>query len=74
MELTKVSAENISELYTSNNKALTIFSPDFIEQYKQACVKECLKYVGQSKDMVINSLMKFSRVEHNAILLSLITL
>ena len=65
MELNKVSAENISELYTSNNKALTIFSPDFIEQYKQACVKECLKYVGQSKDMVINSLMKFYKTWDN---------
>ena len=64
-DLNKENAESISELYTSNNKGLVIFSPDFIEQYKQACLKECMKYVGKPKKEVINELLKYYKTWDN---------
>tara|TARA_Y100000768_G_C23989817_1_gene691568 strand:- start:2903 stop:4021 length:1119 start_codon:yes stop_codon:yes gene_type:complete len=63
--LTNEDATSISELYTSNNKALTVFSPDFIEKYKQACLKTCLKYVDKPKNDVIKELLKYYKTWDN---------
>ena len=57
-DMKKEDAETICELYVNNNKGLTIFSPDFIKQYKQACLKECLKYVNKPKKEGIKELLE----------------
>ena len=57
--LTKDNCLNLSNLVIDSNKALVIYSPNFIEKMKNACFKFYSKYIGISKNEIISNLLEY---------------
>jgi serine/threonine protein kinase len=64
-ELTDANAETISRMYVANNKALSIFSSEEVNQYLDVCIKHIKTYVGRPREEVIQELMKYSNTWDN---------
>lgn len=64
-KLTEKDAEKIAKEYTEANNALKVFSSDFINMYKSACVKEIKKYVGENRKEVVYKLIDFYKTWDN---------
>ena len=63
--LTDSDAELIAKEYTKNNKALKIFSPEFVDLFREGCVKEIKKYIGVSRRETVYNLLKFYKTWDN---------
>ena len=64
-ELTEEDAESLAGLYVSANRALELYSPEFINQFLELCVKQTKKYVGRPRDEVIQELLSYSKTWDN---------
>jgi len=64
-DLTPENALSIATLYTKSNKALKIFSPNFIEMYFENCEKVIEQYIGKPRKETINTLIKMHKTWDN---------
>ena len=64
-KLTEKDAEKIAKEYTNTNKALKVFSSEFIDLYRNACVKEIKKYVGENRKETVYKLIDFYKTWDN---------
>ena len=64
-DLTPENALSIATLYTKSNKALKIFSPNFIKMYFENCKKVIEQYIGKPRKDTINTLIKMHKTWDN---------
>ena len=64
-ELTELDANMIAILYVSSNRALSMCSPEFVDQYLDLCIKQINTYVGRPRNEVIQELLKYSNTWDN---------
>ena len=64
-DLTEIDADSIAYLYVSSNRALDMFSPDFISQFLDTCIIQTKKYVGRPRDDVLQELLSYSNTWDN---------
>ncbi len=63
--LTEKDAELIASEYVNNNSALNIYSDKFRSLYEDSCKKEISQFIGKSRNIVINQLLKFYKTWDN---------
>ena len=64
-DLTYEDAMSIANLYVASNRALLLYSQDFINQFLDLCVIQVKKYVGRPKNDVIQELIGHSKTWDN---------
>ena len=64
-ELTELDANMIANVYVSSNRALSMCSPEFVDQYLDLCIKQINTYVGRPRDEVIQELLQYSKTWDN---------
>ena len=64
-DLTDTDAVSIANLYVASNRALSLYSQDFINQFLELCITQAKKYVGRPKNDVIRELVSHSKTWDN---------
>ena len=57
---TEAEIKEICDTFINNNPVLKMFSPDFIKQYRNLCVKSFVRWIGQDHITVIQTLLEHS--------------
>tara|TARA_Y100000741_G_C18221279_1_gene545975 strand:- start:170 stop:1381 length:1212 start_codon:yes stop_codon:yes gene_type:complete len=52
--------EEICDMFINSNRVLKMFSPDFIKQYRDWCIKSFVRWVGEDHITVIQKLLEHS--------------